>query len=284
MKRGLISGAKPTKKEQERHYVELFKSVFADFPDGKILDDSSQEKPDVIVLTAQGRIGIEVTRIYHKSPAGERSLKQMESERGAVVLEALRIYEKKGLPNLLVKIDCNCDTTFNKRNRGKSASALANLVASNIPQPNNSVTIENDWKNSRLFPYEFCTVDILRLSSFTKNYWDDSSFGYFREYFVVELQEVISGKESKLRSYSSDCAAHWLLVVAENSSPSSFFDPSAATLNHCYNSSFDRVFLLEPFGRSAFELKLCPRSRTNNSNARTMNETQRDDKSASNQK
>jgi hypothetical protein len=50
-------------KERERLCVELFKEIYQKFPKGEIRADDSQEKPDTIVLTSTGKIGIEITAI-----------------------------------------------------------------------------------------------------------------------------------------------------------------------------------------------------------------------------
>ena len=87
-------------------------------------------------------------------------------------------------------------------------------------------------------------------------YWTAPSAGFYREHFVEKLRQVISEKDSKLSGYSQDCKEQWLLVVAENSNPSTFYDPSEATVNHSYKSAFDKVFVMELFKVKLFELKL----------------------------
>jgi hypothetical protein len=236
-------------KERERHFVEVFKSVFKEFPAGEILADEEQERPDVIVLNAHGKIGIEVTRILHES------LKRDESESEAAVSEARRIYEKSDLPNLHVSVNFGVEKPFSRRTRTTFATTLAKLVAANVPSVNSYVELENDWENPKNFPFEIDSVYILRNSALTRNHWSSPSGGVFRENFTRELQEVILDKESRLSGYST-CATHWLLVVAENSSPSAFFDPSATTLNHLYKSTFNRIFFLDLFLRKVYELKL----------------------------
>ena len=237
-------------KERERHFVELFKSAYKDFPVGRIVADETQERPDVLVVAPQGKIGIEVTSLY------DDKLKRVESECEKAVSEAQRIYEKRSLPCLHVSVHIGGENSFNKKTRHKFATAIANLVATNIPHVSKFTEVNNDWNNPDQFPYEIESIYIYRYSWPEKNRWSAPSAGLYRENFTDELQSAISKKESRLRGYASDCKEHWLLVIAENSSPSTFFDPSEKTTSHCYRSSFNKVFLLELFKLKHFELNL----------------------------
>jgi hypothetical protein len=237
-------------KARERRFVELFKSAYKGFPAGTILADENQERPDIVVTTSQGKIGIEITALYNDK------LKRAESECEKAVLESRRIYEKHNLPKLYVSVHIGGENSFNRKNRSKFAAVIAKLVAANVPSVDRYVALENDFNNPLQFPYEIDSIYIYRHSWPEENRWSAPSAGLYREHFVDELQSVISEKDSKLCGYARDCKEQWLLIVAENSSPSTFFDPSQRTTNHCYKSSFDKVFLLELFKVKLFELKL----------------------------
>ena len=238
------------KKDRELKCVQVFKSAFPGFPCGELLAEEAQERPDVIVADAQGRLGIEVTCILHEP------LKRTESESEAVVDAARIIYEKRNLPNLHLGVFLSAQTQFNKQNRNIFATALADLVGANIPAPNDITEVENDWGNASAFPFEIRSVLIWRPPSLTRNCWTVASFGWIRENFVQALQETIAKKEARILGYDTGCDALWLLIVGENSSPSAFFDPSESTLSHPYVSSFDRVFFLELFQAKASELRI----------------------------
>jgi hypothetical protein len=238
------------KKDQELHYVEVFRRAFPAFPGGELLADEDQERPDIIVAGAQGRLGIEVTRILHEP------LKRTESESEAMVSAACSIYEERNLPNLHLGVFLSAQTPFNKQNRKALATALADLVTANIPAPNGITEPENDWGNASAFPFEIRSVLIWRPPSLSRNCWTVASFGWIRENFAQTLQETIAKKEARILGYDTGCDALWLLIVGENSSPSAFFNPSESTLSHPYVSSFDRVFFLELFQAKASELRI----------------------------
>jgi hypothetical protein len=237
-------------KEHERLCLELFKEAYPDFPEGKILADENQEKPDIIVLTLNGKIGIEITAIIDKKQ------KRAESECEKAVIEARKIYEELGLPKLQVSVHIGSEESINKKTRKQFAKAVAKLVANNIPLGSSHVTLENKWNDLVNFPYEINAILILQHPSLSINHWHVPSGGFCREDFAGELQGVLDEKETKIQGYAPDCTEQWLVVVAENMSASTFFDPSAKTINHLYKSSFDKVFLLELFKAKLFELKL----------------------------
>jgi hypothetical protein len=237
-------------KAREKLFVELFKSAYANFPAGEIIADKEQERPDVIVATPVGKIGIEITSLH------DGKLKRIESECEKAVLAARRIYEKQGLPKLHVSVHIGGENSFNRATRNKFANAIAGLVAANVPPPGKYVAVENDFNDPVRFPYEIDSIYIYQYSWSDENNWTAPSAGFYREHFVEELQRVISEKDSKLSGYMPDCKEQWLLVVAENSSPSTFFDPSEKTVNHNYKSAFDKIFVMELFKVKVFELKL----------------------------
>jgi hypothetical protein len=183
-------------------------------------------------------------------------LKQTESESEAVVAAARSIYERGNSPNLQVSVFFGAQRGFNRKNRSVFATALANLVAANVPASDGDAVLKNDWSNPEVFPYEILKVSITRHRLLTANYWIVPAVGWILENFEGPLQETITKKEIPLRGYDTGCAVLWLLIVAEDSSPSAFFNPSESTLCHPYVSSFDRVFFLELFKGKAFELKL----------------------------
>jgi hypothetical protein len=247
-----VSGVSNSKenKARERRFVELFKEAYFNFPEGEIVADEGQERPDVVVVSSQGKIGIEITSLY------DSKLKRTESECEKAVLEARRIYEKQNLPKLHVSVHIGGESSFNRTNRKGFAATIANLVAANVPPPGKYAAVENDFNDPKRFPYEIDSIYIYQYSWPDENNWTAPSAGFYREHFVEELQRVISEKDSKLKGYMPGCKEQWLLVVAENSSPSTFFDPSEETVNHRYKSAFHKVFVMELFKVKVFELKL----------------------------
>jgi hypothetical protein len=123
------------KKERERFYLDLFRSIFPSFPEGVI--DDNRESPDFVVCGPKGNTGIEMTRVYQQPPTSGAPRQAQESERERLVSAAARIYETMGLDPVQVHILFAGETQFNKTNRSRYALSIADLVASNLP-PHNS--------------------------------------------------------------------------------------------------------------------------------------------------
>src|SRR6266481_107811 len=117
-----------TNKEEELRYVEVFKSLFNEFPSGEILAGPNQERPDIVVQSRNGKTGIEITRILHQG------LRREESECEALVSAARDLYEKRNLPYLHLSVHFGSEKPFRRANRAPFASAIANLVTANIPE------------------------------------------------------------------------------------------------------------------------------------------------------
>src|SRR4030095_7782649 len=240
------------KKADERRFVEILAEKLDAFPPGKLIDS---ELPDFLVATPEGVIGIEATKIHHADEC-----RPHESECRSLVDAARRLYESESTIPLEVKVHFGRSTQFNKRNRGKFARILANLVLTNIPQPDSWIDLENNWENPGFFPYEIVGLSIIRLSAFRRNFWSVPSAGFFQEDFAPKVEAIITTKEHAISTYETDCTRRWLLIVAEGNSASTFFDPSTKTLQHSYSSSFDRIFLVETFRRKVWELNVSRKS------------------------
>jgi hypothetical protein len=238
-----------SKKEQEKHCVEIFKSLYSD-PGGEIIAHERQERPDAVIVSPRGKIGIEVTRIH------AQSLKKEESEIEAVISEATRIYELNHLPKLQVGVHIGSGKTLSRKNRPAIATAIARLVEANVPSEDGLAEIDNGWNDPEIFPYEINSILILRNSALTRNHWICASFGFIQENLADRLQKIISDKEGCLLGYDSGCIEQWLLIVGENGSASTSFDPSPTTLAHIYRSVFKKVFFLNLFSRRLHELNL----------------------------
>lgn len=241
-----------TKKERERYYLDLLRSIFPGFPAGWVEDG---ERPDFIVHSPDGKIGIELTRIYKQGPANGPPLQSQESERQAVVAEACRIHKTMGLDPVQVHFDFEGESSLTKKHRTKYAHTLAVLVANNLPSKNSWLEVDSNFNLPESFPFEVHYVSIARFDSLTRNAWSVPVGGIVAEDCRTDFQRVISEKDILVPDYRA-CWKHWLLILADWSGPSSFFEPSTQTLSHVYRTAFDRVFFLSAVVREFIELPI----------------------------
>jgi hypothetical protein len=146
-------------------------------------------------------------------------------------------------------------TRLTKRNRKKYAQMLANLVGNNLPSQSSWIDIDNKYESPESFPDEIQSVNILGSPALTRNVWFVPTGGIVQEDCQFDFQTKISEKDTLLPSYRA-CSAHWLLLIADWSGPSSFYEPSKETLTHIYSASFNRVFFLDPLTRRFSEIPL----------------------------
>ncbi len=241
------------RKHEERRFIEILKNHLPDFPSGEI---SESESPDFTIGASDENIGIEITKIHQEKTLHQS--RRQESEQRAVVDEALQVYETKCSVPVEVKVHFSSNSEFNKGNRRQFASAIADLVLANLPLQDGPAIVQNHFESPDIFPYEIDSLSIYRLSTLPKSFWSVPSAGFVQENFTSEMEAIIAKKDRLISNYRPDCAAFWLLIVAEGNSASTFLDPSPFTLAHRYHSSFDRIFFLEAFRRKVAELMILP--------------------------
>lgn len=238
------------KKRKELQQLETFRSLFPEFPVGR---EIITERPDFIIEDQTRRTGIEVTSIFHKPRRNGVPLQKQESERQQLVTEASKVYTASGHPKAHVSIHFAGDSKFHKHNRPVYARTIANLVASKIQIIDRHGYVENDYQSAETFPFEIHSLHIYRSEALDTTFFSIPVAGFVQEDFVSIIQEKLIEKDEALRKYQ-ECTEYWLLILAEWSAPSSFFNPSQQTLSHEYTSTFDRVFFLNIFGRKLSQL------------------------------
>jgi hypothetical protein len=237
-------------KQEEYRFLTILKQQMPGFPSGHWIET---ESPDLIITARNGRIGIEVTKIHRHSASNP--LRRQESEQKKIVSEAVRSFESENSIPLEVKIHFSANSEFNKASRRRLATAIANLVDAHVPKVDGPCTLENDWTNPDVFPYEVDSISLFRLATLRCNFWSVPSAGFVQEDFGSEMQTIIAKKDALLTGYQA-CSEYWLLIAAEGNSASTFFHPSPTTVVHKYCSAFKRIFFLEAFTRKLWELKL----------------------------
>jgi hypothetical protein len=240
-----------TRKELERLFFNILKQQVSDFPEGDVVEG---ESPDFVIRGLEGTLGVEVTRLFKRSGEGQQSLKAQESEKRMIVDMARKLHEKRGMPILHVSVLFGSSGPFNKSKRKLLSEQLANAIQACMPTPESWCRIDHTFEDDCPFPVEVASVRIANFSSLKRNHWSVGEAGWVQEDFVGELQKAIDEKHSELSEYLSRCSTCWLLIVADGSGPSSFFDPSDNTKRHTYSSRFPRTYFVEAFDGRIIQL------------------------------
>lgn len=239
-----------TKKEiTERFYLSILAKQRSDLP---LETPTKGECPDFVWDEMEQPLGIEITRLFRDAREGERPMQAQESDQRTTVELARQLYEKRNLPNLDIRVIFG-NTEIKKSRRGFLAGKLADLIQQYLPAPDSWIRFDNDFEDDSI-PEEISYLSIARLEGLTRNHWSVSDAGFVQEDFVLELQKKIDEKNLRLQQYLKKCSQCWLLIVAEGTGPSSFFDLNENTAHHCYHSLFERTFFMEAFTHKVFEL------------------------------
>jgi hypothetical protein len=240
-----------TKKDNELHHLIQFKQVFERFPDGEIFE---HECPDFIVDNGNRKVGIEVTKIFKAPRSNEPPMQAVESACKKIADFAQKICEERQIPPLIVSLHFIQKPNILNIRRDELSYKIADFVCSNIPNPDSSRTFEDRY-SYQTFPEYIHAITIGRFKVLTKSHFNVPTAGWAQREFSTELQQVIDLKNPKIVHYNDDCEEHWLIIISEGSSPSSFFECNGETREAIFKSEFDRSFFMEAFSKSWWELK-----------------------------
>ena len=249
----MAGAADQRKKEEERFFVERFLR-------GAGLEFAAEdhERPDFVLSHGEFRVGLEVTRIFHRARPESMPRQAVETLRDRVIREARQSYVAAGRPPVLVSVLFNSSAGFGKSDVSRLASKLFELVLRNFPEADSRTEEEYDWLNRDWFPEEFLHVSVSRFSFLMESYWSSPDAEYAPNCSTDSIQERISEEASKFSAYASAFPECWLLVVADDFRLSGSFQFPQETLEHVYSSPFSQAYLLEPFSSRVHPLKSRP--------------------------
>ncbi len=226
------------KKEIENNNFEWFRKRMPDFPVGEV---SKDERPDFLVKTNNGIIGIDITELIIQE--NQRKLEAMSEK---IINLAQKYYKLKKWPDIEVKFNFNKSiTNLPKKDYDKIARRIAELVHSEV-----SKNLTTPWNWCSLIPYELPEtpekiselINCISMICSGENHWSITHVGFAKLDPIKNIQKCIDKKHTKLKEYLTKCSTCWLLIVAD-SKPSSFIVPNEESLNNVYTSNFERTYL-----------------------------------------
>lgn len=221
-------------KEQERWYLNRFATACPDFPPGEPI---SHENPDFLVESLSSMIGIELTRYFVRPAEGERPRQEQENLRSRIVSRAREVLASRDTRRLHVNVQFDFESNLHTRDIDRVAQYLAGSVEQSSVKQGSFEVIESD------LPPEVLHVMVWRSKALTDSYWHADDIASTPEVSPEEVQAIIANKEPRLIDYRTSAEKNWLVIVADGSELSSHVDWPAQTLDHVYDSAFDRVYL-----------------------------------------
>jgi hypothetical protein len=240
----------------EQKHLELFKSLFPEFPEGEVIPG---ENPDFLVHLDESKLGIEHTKI-HKKPdkknnkqSGQEKPREVlsqayESSQNKIVAMAREIAESRGIPKTWVDIIFRKNTRLNNKDCPKLAQDIVRVIEETIDSEK-CIRLDKsyDVKKENL-PEEVLSIKFHLLEEDGPSFWrpfHSSGWGIIATAQLIKvIQAGIDSKKEKYKEYLENCSKCWLLLVAECKA-SSFIHPNEESLNHIYTSPFDRIYFLD---------------------------------------
>jgi hypothetical protein len=201
-----------------------------------VLDDEI-EAPDLAMIIAGKRVGVEVTEI--QKSANERALRAPKDD---VVRRARRQYEGCGGIPLSVTFSFHYQTDMRSVDRKTLGSQIADFLALRAPKrPGQLCVIADD----ALSPELRCWLRELRFWSVeTSSIWQIAEAGWVAALTPNVLQDAVNGKASLLSTYRlKGFDEYWLLICAQPLNPACRFEPG---------DDFDAAAVCSPFDRTFF--------------------------------
>ena len=231
-----------TEKQVERHYLDVVRRGIDDFPPGTVIPT---ERPDFLIESSGRTVGVEITRIFSPAEPNRPMPKSQDNERDLIAQRAQVIATAQSVAPVMVDIYFDSRQSMKKVNRDPIAERLVGLVSSNMPALGHDRSIENPHPMKHQFPPQIKALHIWRCRPIRSHLWQTGDAGIVNEDFATNLQQLINNKNGKAATYSGKCDACWLVVVADWSGPSAFFEISHKMGDHNYSTTFDRVYFVE---------------------------------------
>ena len=229
------------KKARERFMVERFLEAI-DLPAQIVEDD--REAPDFVIQHEGRAIGVEVTELYIQDGASRSPMQANERAARDIVLAAWTEFMAVSDKPYLVTVNFR-DQLPRKLNRAAVARKIAGLVLEMSPEVWQSASWPDphmDWD-----PLMDAVLAIRVTGVPSEALWSTTGGGWVAKASAEVLQARIDAKAPRLPRYRNRVDEVWLLIVADGSTPSQFFDPPTAEDARSVVSPFDQTWF---FGRS----------------------------------
>lgn len=232
----LIDGLDRFNQSENQKILELCqvgKFLCTYFPDFKIAE--SREQPDFIITNGSVKIGLE-----HQSIFVDKILQRTGFFKNIALLAERELEKETNIPDFLVNCHIRKDISFSNKDKNVILKTFINVIREFVL---NDIVIDNNlFDNLIKMPHSQKSVNV--------------NFGAYTVPALNEekLLKAIEKKESKVNKYISntDCK-QWLLLLIGGVGEHSFYVRNDLKLN--FETTFEKVFLLEDFENRLYELK-----------------------------
>ncbi|MGE0886838.1 MAG: hypothetical protein AB7P14_25235 [Blastocatellales bacterium] len=239
-------------KAREKFFLERAKSIYPDFPVGELLPS---ESPDFLVKAGWGTLGIEIIDFVRGQNAGGSKLREGEKTCDRIVNRAKMKFEEQKYIPLQVRFNWTTPPLPNRKLESKLIAEIVNVVNTFAPQEIYQPAVLMEELDKFYIGNFINRISILRKKPGLKSMWANTEAGIIGV-SIDELQDIISGKESKLDTYLQKCSSMWLLIVADGEHISSSSDLGEEVQSHVFRGKFNKVLFYDSFRNSITELSI----------------------------
>lgn len=242
----------------ETNHLNRLRSSYKFFPEGKV---TFGDKPDLLVHTSDGVVGIEHTQIF-RMPDSKVTMQAQEKHQDRIVTQAQQIFEERSKTLYSLTVGFDPDLVLRPSDEHKVAGHLADLV--DDIERDFDIAVDQDvciqgwvYQQNGLgkFPSGISELYVKRVDRPGYALWDAGHGGTVSELTAELIQERLNEKGMKLTEYRRRCDKVWLLLVTDRNWTSSDFDLVDSAVTRIYHSSFDEIFYFDVFRGDVTKLK-----------------------------
>ncbi len=238
-------------KEQELRWLRSCQEKCLAFPRSEPMES---ETPDFIFQEAD--LGVEITEYIQDQGAKGSPVRQRESFQDNIVKEAQRHFEATHKEQLHVSVFWPPSMQHVKPESEFLIRGIVQTVTMLLAQGRGCWRPDLTQVDEIKLGQYIGQICLYRLNR-SPSYWSCNEAGAIG-HDVIRVQTVISHKDQKVSEYRKKCRHLWLLIVADNKHLSSIFSPDEDFDSATFQTSFDRVFILDVFGNRVLEVRVKP--------------------------
>ncbi|PQV62964.1 hypothetical protein B1R32_1176 [Abditibacterium utsteinense] len=222
------------------------------------------EEPDFVFDFLGVRVGIEHTRLLKDETAKGSPLKARENWQSDVVQAAYELYCSSLHQSLYVIAEFNDRIVFKIQDKPLLSQALCSSVreVEELGYISEQGLYLECWSANRALKNKIPQAIShlwIRKGRGSDELWSISGGGAIGALPAEMIQNCLNRKEKRISNYRERCKELWLLiVVAGNGMSSMFEDRDQSFSEQLYQSSFDKVFLLNKFHNRVHSIQIEP--------------------------
>lgn len=246
-------GSRGRKKQKELWTFDQFQRVHP-VPSGSV--DGDGENPDIVVHTADRRLGIEITDICHAIGDDGSSAMKAAGEREGVMNLLREELQARGVQPLDVCVHFKGPLEFCSGGRSLLANRLADYVVARVPDVGDVFrSTGSTWPIDEDLPTEVFAITVARYPCLTRMYCSAPDCVAIRDLQAVEISQRIAEKNARVAAYRKRCDEAWLVMCINTADLATTY-----SLDECAKAvevvtDFDRVFLFSVLDHYAFEVR-----------------------------